>query len=421
MAELDGTLAELAKLRSGTDEPIVSLYLDLRWSDEQQRERVRLFVQERIERTLAHYLPESPGRAELERTLERLRDHVAALARRAEGESRASGLALFACETLGLWRPLGFERAFQNALCADAIPHLSQLARLADDVPPALAVAPNRLGGDVYLVAPGGLEAERHLRGEVPRGGEKSWNAGATGDRTRFYEREQKNERHAEDHAQKNRRAAVAQLAALFDARPRAKVVLFGTAGNAAAFEGELPERLRSQVIARLPMPREWVGNDGARRAGIVAAVGEALRDHERVEEAAVVATVVGEALRGGAAVIGPEDVVEALNQGRVHRLVLEADFGGTGWRCDACEALGAHDGHPTCPYCGGVTRAVHALGEALVARALAEGAQVEIVAPTRKLHGYRGVAASLRQTAQSGLKGAAPSRPAAPGASQPP
>ena len=43
MTVLDGTLSELARLRSGS-EPIVTLYRDVRWSDERQRERVRLFV-----------------------------------------------------------------------------------------------------------------------------------------------------------------------------------------------------------------------------------------------------------------------------------------------------------------------------------------------------------------------------------------
>src|SRR5512134_2873237 len=78
MTELDGTLSELARLRSGS-EPIVSLYLDIRWKDEQQRERVRLFVQERIRQTLAHYRPGTPGREGLEKTLKRIQDHVSGL------------------------------------------------------------------------------------------------------------------------------------------------------------------------------------------------------------------------------------------------------------------------------------------------------------------------------------------------------
>jgi len=61
MNALDGTLTELARLRSGS-EPIVTLTLDVRWSDEQQRSRVRLFVQERIRQLLARYPAGTPGR-----------------------------------------------------------------------------------------------------------------------------------------------------------------------------------------------------------------------------------------------------------------------------------------------------------------------------------------------------------------------
>jgi hypothetical protein len=59
----------------------------------------------------------------------------------------------------------------------------------------------------------------------------------------------------------------------------------------------------------------------------------------------------------------------------------------------------------------------VRDLGEALVARALAVGGTVQVVPRARRLHGYRGVGAFLRQTAPTGLRGASPPWPAAPGA----
>ena len=53
----------------------------------------------------------------------------------------------------------------------------------------------------------------------------------------------------------------------------------------------------------------------------------KAVLEHEKDQEARTVDAVVGEALRGGLAVMGPDDVVLALNERRVHRLVVEADF----------------------------------------------------------------------------------------------
>jgi len=118
--------------------------------------------------------------------------------------------------------------------------------------------------------------------------------------------------------------------------------------------------------------------------------------------------------------VAGPEDVVLAVNQGRVQALVIEEDFALAGFRCHNCDALGASvEAAEVCPFCGGELRAVPCLGEALVARTLADGGRVEVVPHGNKLHSYRGIAAMLRQTAPTGLRGASPPWPTAPGASQ--
>lgn len=412
MTVLDGTLNDLARLRSG-DEPIVSLYLDVRWGDEQQRERVRLFVQEKVRKALAQYPEGSPGREGLARTLERAQEYVAGLTAQ-QREQGKNGLALFANEAMDLWRVHFFRRSFQPELCTDHIPHLAQLARLADDEEPAIVIVPDASGADVYQVLLGDLAVEESLRGVVPRADSDEWNAGTGGRPGRQYEREQKDERRAEEYARKNRRRVAEQATALFDRTPGAHLVLVGTAENLAAFERELPERLRAEVIARIPRPREWESGAGPRRDGVVKGAAAAILDHERSAEARIVDEVVGQSLRGGMAVLGPEDVVSALNQGRVHRLVLEEDFARAGWRCVNCDALGpSADGEEACPYCGGALTVVHQLGEALVARTLGEGGAVEVVAHTQKLHSYRSVGAFLRQTGGGMRRAAGQSPPA--------
>ncbi|BDG03453.1 baeRF10 domain-containing protein [Anaeromyxobacter oryzae] len=418
MTQLDGTLSELAKLRSGS-EPIVSLYLDTRWSDEHQRERVRLFVQEKIRKTLGHYADGTPGKEGLERTLRKIQDFVSGLTGQVY-EKEKSGLALFACESSGLWRTLFFARPFRPELCTDGFPHLTQLARLADDFEPAIVVAPSQAGADIFHVSLGDLALESHLRGFVPRQEEDQFNSGSGRPGQHYYERQSKDERHQEAFVQKNRKAAVQEVQAVFDHNPGCHLVLVGPSETVAAFERELPERLREQVIARIPRPRQWDNGDGVRADGVVAGAAEAVADHEKQKEQQVIDAVVGQSLRGGLAVMGPDDVVEALNQGRVHKLVLEEDFTLTGWRCDNCDAIGANaETQEVCPYCRGDLKVLQHLGEAMVTRALAEGAEVEIVAHANKLHSYRSVGAFLRQTAQTGLRGASQPWPSAPGASQ--
>lgn len=418
MTDLDRTLSELARVRSRA-EPVVSLYLDVRWRDEQQRERVRVFVREGARRVLGHYLAGSPGRDGLARTLQEVEAYVEGLAGQAHRAERA-GLALFACESLGLWRALLFGRAFENDLATDAIPHLTRLARLAGDVLPAFVVAPDQDGTEIFQVTRGEVTLAAAVPGapERQRGKEAS-NAG-TGKPGRHHEREAKDERHEENRVMKNRRVAAAELTLRSDRAPHAGVVLVATAEVAAAFERELPDRVRARVAARVPRPRGWETGDGARRER-ARAIAEATLSREAEDEKLAVDRVVGEALRGGLGVLGPGDVVLALNEGRVHTLVLEADFARTGWRCENCGALGESAGSAErCPFCAGDVWVVRDLGEALVARTLAEGGRVEVVGHTNKLHGYRGVGALLRQTAATGLRGARHPWPTAPGASQP-
>jgi hypothetical protein len=416
MTDLDGALGELARLRSGS-EPIVSLYLDVRWRDEQQRERVRLFVQERARAILHHYAEGAPGRDGLARTLDRVQGFVAGLTAQAF-EANRNGLALFACEGLGLWRPLFFGRGVENELSVNGTPHLTKLARLAEEVVPALVAVTKKEGADLFEVRLGDVELEGSVRGPVPRSDAEKYDAG-TGMPGRRYEREKKNERREENLVHRNRRLAAEELTQLFDRTPRARVVLVGTAEAVAAFERELPERVTGQVVARAPRPREWESADGVRRDGVKALAARVLC-REREEERREVDEVIGEALRGALAVVGPEDVVLALNEGRVHTLVLEEDFARTGFRCDNCDALGASQAAEACPFCGGELRSVPHLGEALVARTLAGGGRVEVVPHGNKLHSYRGVAATLRQTAPTGLRGSSQPWPTAPGATQP-
>jgi hypothetical protein len=414
---LDGTLGDLARLRSGS-EPIVSLYLDVRWRDEQQRERVRLFVHDGARTILHHYADDAPGREGLARTLDKVQAFVAGLAAQAY-EADRNGLALFACASLGLWRPLLFGRPVENELSADGIPHLAKLARLLEEVVPAIVVVPTKEGADVYEVRLGDLDFEGSVRGPpAPRTESERLNAG-TGRPGRHYEREKKNERREENFAHRNRRTAAEEVTALFERTAQARLVLVGTAETVAAFERELPPRVVESVVARVPRPREWGSADGIRRDG-VKALAERVLCREREEERREVDEVVGEALRGAVAVVGPEDVVLALNEGRVQTLVLEDDFARAGFRCDNCDALGAREATDACPFCGGELRSVPNLGEALVARTLAEGGRVEVVPHGNKLHSYRGVAAKLRQTAPTGLRGASQPWPTAPGASQP-
>ncbi|HEX7487778.1 MAG TPA: hypothetical protein VF341_02640, partial [Anaeromyxobacteraceae bacterium] len=102
--ELTDALADLAEMRSDA-EPIVTLYLDTAWTDEKQRERARLYLNDAIrlaeDRHKAH-----PQLEALRRTLGRVAAETAQHIEQAAEAPPHHGLAVFACEALDLWRVL---------------------------------------------------------------------------------------------------------------------------------------------------------------------------------------------------------------------------------------------------------------------------------------------------------------------------
>lgn len=256
--------------------------------------------------------------------MEKVREYVGELSSRSPDQG-IDGLALFANESLGLWRPLFYHRAFQPELSTDRIPHLVQLVRLTKAQPSVLMIVTYSNGADLYQVALGNLAVEERMRrAELWSGDGTRPGAVIPG---RHFERAEKNVRHTLQVFRKNRQRVVAEAATLFDRVSGTQIVLVGTAQNLAAFERELPEPLRTAVIARKPRPREWEEGDGPGRSGVLASAAAAVAEQECRTAEQIVEEVVGESTRCGLAVLGPAEVSIALNEGRVHRLVLEEDF----------------------------------------------------------------------------------------------
>ena len=104
---------------------------------------------------------------------------------------------------------------------------------------------------------------------------------------------------------------------------------------------------------------------------------------------------VLTEAAKSGRAVAGPEEVLEAVSRGAVHRLYLLESLSVPGRLCVECGALQSGAGD-TCRLCGKATKAIE-LGGAMVDRVIATGGTVETIGVHQGLARVGGVAALLR------------------------
>jgi peptide chain release factor subunit 1 len=105
---------------------------------------------------------------------------------------------------------------------------------------------------------------------------------------------------------------------------------------------------------------------------------------------------LIQKAMKQERAAVGLENVLKAVQEGRIMRLLLERDFKSDGLQCAECGALTTKD-IKACPYCGGKLNAVSHIVDLAVQRAVEQGAAVEMVSATGDFQRAGRIGAFLR------------------------
>jgi len=370
--DLKRRLASLARWEPAAT-PVVSVYLNTRWVDEHQRERVRIFLKRRLREA------REAGQAAAT-DLDWVDAQGRALIDRVAFED-ASGVALFACEARGLREVLPVRAAFEDAFVVEPRPFLRPLARAADDAPSALVVFVDGTSARLIPLNAAGPEGEVLLEAPVEgRHADGGWAALA---QSRY-------QRHIEAHREQHLQAVAASITGWSDGQDGGSIVIAGETRITAALRRHLPERVAARVVATTTGTRWEPAASLAARAAELLAMTVAEREARAVDDA------LGEAAESrGAAVAGLDAVLDAVNRGSVRSLHVLESFRDAGAACTACSAL--HRGfHFACAFCGRPTRAVE-LGESMVERVLAAGGEVTTVERHAGLARAGGVVARLR------------------------
>lgn len=354
--------------------PVVTVYLGTRWADEHQRGRVRIFLKNELAQARRAARPRA-AQADL--------DWI-----EAQGEAllnqtsmpEAGGVALFACEALGLREVLPSRIAFENTFAVGETPLLRPLMELDAGAPTALVVFIDTESARLVTLTATGAGEEVALRSDVP--GHHSRGGWAQLAQSRY-------RRHIQDHRARHFQAVVETLTALVDGPGVRRIVLAGEPRNVAVFRQELPPRIAGHIVGTVA---------GAQHEGmdlIVARAAEYLPHVEGQREAAGVDLVLTAAAKRGKGAAGLEATLEAVNRGAVHRLYLLKGWSAPGRRCRGCGALRSGFSW-TCPACAGEAETVE-LGEAMADRVAAAGGTVETIEVHQPLAAAGGVAAELR------------------------
>jgi peptide subunit release factor 1 (eRF1) len=369
MPDISELLARLRGVHAPRPE-VVSVYLSTRWLDEHQRDRVRVFLTRELRRA------RETGEASAKDL-----DWIELEGRTLVDQGKmpeAHGVALFACQALGLRELVPFRVPVAEMFVVAASPDLRPLVEMLDEHASAMVVFVDGESGRLITLHPTGAEEEVHLEADVPghhrRGG---W---AQLSQSRYA-------RHIETHRGQHFEAVAQAVIQAVDARGIQRIVLAGQEDRLAAFRKHLPDRLQPLVVGYVHAGR-WES-----ASTILARATARLDLQEHSDEGVGLDDLLTGAAKGGRAVVGP-GTLEAARRGAIHRLYILAGLHRAGRACERCAAL--QETGASCWLCAGPTREVD-LGAALTERVVATGGSVEAVVEHAGLAAAGGMAARLR------------------------
>ena len=124
------------------------------------------------------------------------------------------------------------------------------------------------------------------------------------------------------------------ELASIIDRVRPGRIVIGGPVEATSVFTATLPKRIQQMIIGTISSP---VDASLERLADEVKAVQERA---EQQDEAKIVDGMITAAMKGDRAVLGITETLDAIQEGRVYRMVVAHDFRAEGKECSGCHVL---------------------------------------------------------------------------------
>jgi len=311
-----GVLQRLCAIEPGRYD-VVSCYVRLE-PDDRSGGRYLTEIKTRIGALDVPALPRE-RRLAVERDLGRI---IASLDRPGE-LPRSRGVALFACEALGLLAVVPVPRVHRHRVVLDDTPWLLELVAAERDLGRVLVVAVDRTHARLFQVSPMEvLELPAPItparrggkflpdREDAPGWGEHRYHTRIEEERHRHY-------------------SAIADaLESLLGASPNRGFLIAGPADHTTALRRFLPPRLVSQLLGTRKLNPRAVTPAEVQTVAL-----ECATEHRRRATEELVRGV-DNAVGSGWAVNGARETLRALARGQVRALIVREDLSGAGYRC---------------------------------------------------------------------------------------
>lgn len=380
MGTTNGNLIKRIKSLSNlpeTEYPFITLYMDVNSNQLfDQNRKNRIFLKNSINKT-ENKLKDENNRHKLQcfrNDAEKIQDYI-----ENNLNTKSHGLAIFACDRLGIFETFQTIMPFENEFIANTIPHLKQLAYQADECENALVIMTDSKFAKIYIVKLGGFILEENtFEHEVHRFHHQGGWA------------QMRYQRHIENQAHKHYSEVARAATKLIGEYNFDNVILVGQQNEIKKFQDLLPNRIKIKVISTNNLQMRENTN------GILETIIEDLKNNEDKKESDCVEDVIEKAPRHS--VTGMQDTIKLVQDGRSETLVIPNYKKYPGWKCDGCLYVARDQHQAGCGHCNGNTRETDLIEE-LIRLNFRNSGKIEIVKnqAAQELEKYEGIGALIR------------------------
>ena len=350
---LQEMLQRLVKVGPGP-KTFLSIYLDLS-PDGSGRKRHSVFLKSWLSELAKTHPAHSREQTLLARDLRQVQKYL-----EEDLDPAWRGIALFTCPSEDLFLAVPMSLPPANSLALSIHPHLSSLARQAELYQTYGILVADSRQARLFLVHEGRPEKQISL----------FWEDKHTSRFGRMGLSFQKFQRHKQEHI-KQRAKETAENLGKWSTRREIKYLFLASEEE---MEGEIQKHLPSALKKKQVLLTSLDPRDPDHK--ILSAALEALQALSRERAEALARQIMDEAQPVGRATVGPEPTLSALQNHQVERLVMDAKFHATGWRCLGCGYPGMGGVPRSCPLCQGETQPAE-LREEIIWKAQSSGVEI--------------------------------------------
>lgn len=295
-------------------------------------------------------------------------------------------VAIFSCAAQNFFKAYTLAVPVRSRVRVSDRPHVKPLADLLDSYGGYGVILIDKQGARLFSFHLGELSEQDGFMGEAVRHTKRGGGSQAPGRRGGVAGLTE----YSGEMAERNMKEIVEYATHFFNENNVRRVVIGGTDDNVALFRSHLPKAWQSLVVGSIQIPMTAAHNEVLERA---MQIGEQV---ENEREARVVEAIVTNTAKGKAGVLGLEDTLGALREGRVQSLVLRDGYRSPGYRCKSCGYLTSH-ALDSCPFCEGEIEEISDAVETAVRQVMRSGGEVEVLRGGETIKGFDQIGALLR------------------------